>query len=120
MLPRFDLLSVGRFEVKGQSIELVFPKAAVVLDPVGGVAHRLGDEPAAVNAPVDFTVEQAGGFEDAQVLGDGGERNVKGRGELADGGLAAGQAGEEGAARGVGEGAEGGVECRERIVNHTV
>jgi hypothetical protein len=76
-----------------------------------------------VHAAVDFTLEESGGLQDAKVLGDGRERNVKGRGEFADGGLAASQAGQDGAAGGIGQRAEGGVEWGVgggQIVNHMV
>jgi hypothetical protein len=63
-----------------------------------------------VHAPVDFTLQKSGGLQHAQVLGDGGERNVEGRGELRNRGLAVSQAGQNGAAGGIGKRAEGGVE----------
>ena len=77
-----------------------------------------------MDAAVDFTPEQAGGFEDAQVLGDRGERDVEGSGEFGDGSFAAGQPRENGAACGVGKRSEGRIEWRVvvggRIVNHMV
>jgi hypothetical protein len=72
-----------------------------------------------VDAAVDFAAQQAGGFQYAQVFGDCGKRNVEWCGEFADGGFAMCQARENSAARGVGEGTEGGVE-RGGIVNHMV
>ena len=51
-----------------QSIELCFPEAAVVLNEGGGVLERVGGEAAAVDATFDFALEQAGGFEDAEML----------------------------------------------------
>ncbi len=73
-----------------------------------------------MDAAVDFAPQQAGGFEDAEMLGDGGKGNGEGRGKFGDGGLALREAGEDGAAGGVGEGGKGGVEGRGGIVNHTV
>jgi len=75
-----------------------------------------------VHATVDFAPKQAGGLEDAEVLGDGRQGNVEGRGELADRGVALQKARENGAARGISKGAEGGVQGRggRRIVNHMV
>jgi hypothetical protein len=73
-----------------------------------------------VDAAIDFALEEAGGFEDAQMLGDGGERKGERLGELGDGGFTLREAGENGAAGGVGEGGEGGVERGSGIVNHTV
>jgi hypothetical protein len=54
------------------------------------------------------------------VLRNGGEGNIKRAGEFLDGGFSFGEAGEDGAARGVGESAEGEIEGGGRIVNHTV
>ena len=73
-----------------------------------------------MDAAIDGAGQQAGGFEDAKMFGNGGERDLKRFGELRDGGLATGQAGQDGAAGGVGEGTEGGVEGGGRIVNHMV
>jgi hypothetical protein len=77
-----------------------------------------------VDAAVDFAVEQSGRFENAQVLGDGGERNIERRGELGHRGFAEGQARQDGAAGRVGQGPESGVEGSigggRRIVNHMV
>jgi hypothetical protein len=44
------------------------------------------------------------------VFGDCGESHLERLGEVGDGSLAAGEAGEDGAARGIGEGGECGVE----------
>ncbi len=107
----------------GQGIELFFPEDAVVLDPLRDGLHGLGSEAAAVDAAVDFALEEAGRFEHAEMLGDGGKGKGEGRGELGDGGLAVREAGEDGAAGGVGERGEGGVERNDGargIVNHTV
>jgi hypothetical protein len=77
-----------------------------------------------VDAAVDFAVEQAGGFKDAQVLGDRGQRDVEGRGKFGDGSFAAGQPREDGAPRGIGKGPERRIErsvvAGDRIVNHMV
>ena len=73
-----------------------------------------------MDAAVDFTLEETGGLEDAEMLGDGGEREGERLGELGDGGFALGQAGEDGAAGGIGECGEGGVERCGGIVNHMV
>jgi hypothetical protein len=77
-----------------------------------------------VDAAVDFTPEQARGFEDAQVLGDRRERNVEGRSKFADGGFAAGQPPENGTPCGIGKRPERRIEravvAGDRIVNHMV
>jgi len=104
------VLLCGGFEILGQGIELFFPEYAVVLDPLRRSLHGLGSEAAAVDAAVDFALEEAGGFEHAEMLGDGGKGKGEGRGELGDGGLAVREAGEDGATGGVGQGGKGGVE----------
>ena len=77
-----------------------------------------------MDAAVDFTPEQARGFEDAQVLGDRGQRDVEGRGKFGDGSFAAGQPRENGAPGGIGERPERriewGVLAGRGIVNHMV
>lgn len=82
--------------------------------------HGLGGETAAVNAAVDFAAQQAGGFEDAQMLGDGGKGHGERPGDFFYGGFTLREARQDGPARGVGEGAEGGVQPGRGIVNHTV
>jgi hypothetical protein len=82
-----------------------------MLDPPGGVLHRVRREAAAVNTAVDFATKKTRGFEDAEVLGDGGEGDVEGSGQLSDGGFAFGQPGQDGTTRGIGEGTEGSVEA---------
>jgi hypothetical protein len=110
-------------EELGQGVELRFPEGAVVVDPGGGGFHGLGVQTAAVDAAIDFAAEEAGGFEDAEMFGDGGEGHIEGLCEGLDGGFAVRETGEDGAAGGIGESGEGGVEgaCGGgRIVNHTV
>ena len=102
-----------------ESVELRFPEGAVLRDPGGSVFHGVGVQAAAVDAPINFASQQPGGFEDAEVLGDGGEGHVKRLGELGDFGLALSEAGEDSAAGGVGKSAESGVEGG-GIVNHMV
>jgi len=86
------------------------PKLLVVRHPVGDFLEGLGGD--AAGAPLGFTAagDQTGVFEDFEVAGDGGHAHGEGRGEFSDGGLAGGEAREDGAARGIGEGGEGGTE----------
>jgi len=63
-----------------QGIELGFPEGPVGFDPRRGVFHGLESEAAAVDAAVNFAAEQAGGFENAKVLGDGREGDIEGGG----------------------------------------
>lgn len=77
-----------------------------------------------MDAAVDFTPEQAGGFEDAQVLRNGRERDVEGSGKFSDGSFAAGQPRKNGAPCGIGKRPERrierGVLAGDGIVNHMV
>jgi hypothetical protein len=73
-----------------------------------------------VNAAVDFALEEAGGFENAEMLGDGREGEGEWFGKLRDSGFAQGQASENSAAGGIGKGGESGVERGRGIVNHMV
>ena len=73
-----------------------------------------------MNAAVDLAAQQAGGFEDAQMLGDGGKRHGERPGKILYGSLALRKTGQDGAAGGVGEGAEGVVQTGGGIFNHTV
>jgi hypothetical protein len=85
---------------------LGFPKNTVLLEPDGGFFDGVGVEAAMVDAAGDLAAEQAGGFEDAEMFGDGGQGHSKRPSEFFDGGFAAREAGEDGAAGGVGESAK--------------
>jgi hypothetical protein len=77
-----------------------------------------------MNAAVNFALQQAGRFQDAEMLGNGGKGDGKGGGQFGDGGVAAGEAGQDGSPSGIGKSAKGGVERGAgsgwRIVNHVV
>jgi hypothetical protein len=114
------LLASGGFQILRQGIELRFPERAVLLDPGSGVPEGLSGQPAAVHAAGDLALKEAGGLQYAHMLRDGWQRNVKGFGKLCDHGLALREAGQDGAAGGIGEGTEGGIQGRAEIVNHSV
>ena len=82
--------------------------------------HGLRGQPAAVYAAIDFTVEQPRRFQNAQVLGNSGQRHGKRPGQFRDHRLAACQTRQDRAPRGIRERAERGVEPAAVIVNHTV
>src|SRR5262245_41998952 len=105
-------------DVALQRVELAGPECAVGLDPFGRFAHWCGVELAAADASVARVLHETGALEDAEMLGDGGARDAKGRGVIADGGFAGGEVREDGASRGVGKGGEREVEAV--IGNHTV
>jgi hypothetical protein len=71
-----------------------------------------------MDTAVDLAPQQAGGLENAQVLGDRGERDMKWGGEFADGGFALCKTRENGAAGGIGKRSKCGIQGR--IVNHMV
>ena len=63
-----------------------------------------------MDTAIDFAFEQASGFENTEMLGDGGKGEWERLGEFSDGGFALGEAGENGAACGIGVGSESGIE----------
>jgi len=91
---------------------VLVPEPAVALDPLGGAAKRRAHEAAPAHAAVALDPGQSRSLQDANVLGDRGEGDREVAGQLADRGLAAGEAGEDGAAGRVGERGEGPVERR--------
>ena len=93
-----------------EAIELFGPETAIAFEPVRRVAERRGVDPAA--APLRFAVarDQTGALQHLQVLGDGRQGHLEGMGELADRGLAEGEAGQDGPPRRVGESGKGGAE----------
>ena len=95
-----------------QCVELLFPELLVISDPLCGGAKRLRVEPAAAHAAVFVSLHQSGIFEHPQMLLHGGQGHAVGAGQFAERELAAAQLRQDGAASGVGQGAEGGVEGR--------
>ena len=77
-----------------------------------------------MDAAVDFTLEEPSGFEDPQMFGNRWQGNSERLGQLRDGGLALGEPREDGAAGGIRESPEGGIEGGDvaggGIVNHMV
>src|SRR5262249_29566913 len=73
-----------------ERVEAVGPEAAVARDPVVGGAQAGAAQAAARHAAVPAAVDEAGGLEDAQVLGDRGQRHGERRRQLADAVLALG------------------------------
>jgi hypothetical protein len=62
-----------------------------------------------MHAAVDFTLEQARGFQDTHMFRDRRQRNAEGLRELGDHGLTLCEAGQDGAAGGIGERAKRGI-----------
>lgn len=59
-----------------------------------------------MDASVDFAAQEASRFQHAQMLGNGGEGNVKRLGEFFDGGFSLCETSKNGTARGVGQSAK--------------
>ena len=108
-----------RFSEKtGERIELAVPEFAMPADPPLGYLESVGLDAAAPD-PAGFpSHHEPGSFENPKVLEEGGKGHRMRGGKLGDGGVSADQPGERGAADGIGEGAEDGVEGA--MVNHLV
>jgi hypothetical protein len=93
-----------------EAIEGTLPVLAIALDPVRDLFKRSRIETAW--APLSFTAapDEAGAFEDLEVLGDGGRANGKRLSEFFDRGFAERETGQNGATGGIGKGGEGGAE----------
>ena len=79
----------------------------VFLDPFRRAFHRLGREPAAMDAAVFSSLDELGAFEHAQVFGHGRERHVVWGCKIADGRFALREPREDAAARRVGKRCKG-------------
>ena len=98
------------FQVIGEAIESVFPGFARVIDPFGRGGESFGIEAAGAALGVAASLDEACLLEDFEVARDGGEADVERGGKLEDGGVAGGEASDDRAPRGVGEGGERGIE----------
>ena len=109
----FVLLFIGvsAFKKSAEVVELVLPEDAIEGKPVGGLLHRGDGETAHADTAGFFLLDEAGMFEDVEVLEDGGHGDVVRTREFGDGGVSALQGGEDGSTGGVAEGREGGVEA---------
>ena len=99
------------FEQVLQAVEIGLPELLVEGEPVLRGLERLGVEADHAAGAAALALDEGGALEDVEVLGDGGEGDGVGLGELADGLLAADDVAEEGAAGGIGEGVEDRVEA---------
>src|SRR3954452_11243449 len=90
-----------------QRVEAGVPEAAVALEPLGGIAHRRAAQSRRAQLRGPPALDQAGALEDAQVLGDGLQRDRERRGELVHRGLALDEPREDRPPGRVGQGGEG-------------
>ena len=97
------------FEVGVEAVETFLPERPVLFHPIGDVFEFFAIELA--GAPLRFARlgDEAGLFQDLEVLGDGREAHFleEGPGEVGDVGFALRQSRQDGAAGGVGECGEG-------------
>jgi len=99
------------FEERVEGFEAGFPVLAELLGPLDGVFEWCGVEAAEVLAAMHSAADEIRGFEDSDVLGRGGEGHFEGCGEVGEVSLAPGELADDGAAGGVGQGVEDGVEA---------
>src|SRR5215469_12798906 len=99
-----------------------FPEAAVVLKPIGSVLERCRIELARPPLRPAATCNQAGSLQHLQVLGDGGEADVKGLGEFVNRGFPRGETSKDRTPGRVRQGSVGGAEAigRHLTDNHKV
>jgi len=90
--------------------EVALPVFPVALEPGAGFGERLGFQTAWAALGVASAGDKSGALEDLEMLGNGGLAHGKRLGQFADGGLAARETPEDGAARGIGQGRESGIE----------
>src|SRR5437868_3056263 len=79
-------------QILGERIELPLPKGSQLLDPVASTTQRIGAEAAVMHAAGFTPSDEAGLFENPQVLRDGGRRHGKWFAKRAHGALALRQA----------------------------
>src|SRR6266542_1968057 len=101
------LLFFHALEVLVESLVARVPETAIVLRPLGDLFERRRFEPAGAPLRLAAARDEAGALEHAEVLGNGRAADRERRGNLFDRGRAGGEAGENRAARRVGEGGKG-------------
>ena len=106
------LLCLELLEEIVEAEEGLFPELAIALEPLRRLGQRLGFEAARAALRVGGVGDEAGALEHLEMLGDGGLAHGERLRELGHRRVAGREAGEDGAARGIGEGGEGGIEPR--------
>src|SRR5262245_54821262 len=102
-LPPGLLLRLPLLQVVLQPVEACLPEPAIMREPVGGMAHRGGVEPARAPLRLAPARDQAGALEHLEVLGDAGKAHVEGFGEFGHRGLAKRKPRQDGAPGRIGE-----------------
>jgi hypothetical protein len=93
-----------------QPVEPVLPARTPLGEPLLGESQAGRRDVEGANAPDLLRMDESAGFEDLQVLADGGERHGQRACELGHGGWALAEALDESATGGIGEGLEDTVE----------
>ena len=113
-------LGVLCFEVLCQSIQAGAPKRAVIGQPLVGFMQNRRVETDDLKAAAALAGDELRGLEDFEVFGDGGQGEGVWSGEVANGLFAGRDIVKDGAAGGVGEGVEDGIEPGGVRLNHMV
>jgi hypothetical protein len=100
----------GLGEEAFERVEARLPERAVRFQPARRLPQRFGREPDVVHAPLDEAPGEPGRLEHAQVLGNRRQGHVERLGQLAHGGVAAGEPLEHRAPRRVAQGREDDIE----------
>src|SRR6266568_5075632 len=98
-------------EVAAQPVEALLPVPPIVLDPLGDALERIRPEPAGSPLRLAAALDQARALENLEVLGHGGQAHVERLGQFQDRGFPRGEAREDRAPRGIGEGGKGRAEA---------
>lgn len=105
--------------MRSESIELVLPEPAVLVEPVSGTSHGGWQQAHPTNTTFTPALHKASALEHNEVLANRGERHREGTCQLADGRLSGREPRDNRAPRGVGKRAEDGIEAG-LGVNHMV
>src|SRR5579863_892238 len=96
LLLRGLVLRLQLLQVFVQPVQALLPMAAVLLHPVGHVLERRRLEAAGAPLGVAAAADEPGFLQHLQMLGDGGLADLEGGREFGDGGLAGGEARQDG------------------------
>src|SRR5262245_46991946 len=105
------LLRLQFAQVIVQAVETLFPEAAITFQPVVHLLERTRLDATGPPLRLAPAQDQAGALQHLEMLGDGGKAHVEGFGELGHRGFAGRKPGQDGPARRVGQGREGGAEA---------
>src|SRR6266436_164057 len=108
------LLFLHVLQIFVQTVKTFGPEPLVVRQPFSDILERRGANTAWPPLRLARACYQTSVFQNLEVAGNGGHTHGKGRRQFCHRSLAAGQAGEDGAAGGVGERSEGGAQMVRR------